>query len=377
MVKKNARETKTQKRGGQNRSLLKDGVTIFSWVAALMLGLSAVSVYINPNYFRFISILGLAFPFFVGGVLCALVACLLFARRKCWIPLGALLACFGSIRSYCPVNIPSAHPKDSYKIITYNTLGFASTASDTVKENGILDYVARENPDFFCFQEGTCSPVKLLGEKVLPTLHRNMPYSDTVKLADNTLGCTSKYPILKKEKLCQQGANGSAVFYLLLAPKDTLRLINCHLQSMGLSQDERTQYHDMVRKLNDNDAEKHSRLLISKISKASVLRADQADSVAAYIERNKGKNIIVCGDFNDTPISYAHQRIRRAGMTDAYAATANGIGRSFNRDAIYVRIDHLLCSGQWKPFSCRIDNSIASSDHYPLVGYLKRVKAVE
>ena len=84
-------------------------------------------------------------------------------------------------------------------------------------------------------------------------------------------------------------------------------------------------------------------------------------------------NIVAMGDFNDTPISYAHHKICSR-LTDCYRATANGIGRSFNRDAIYVRIDNIFCSSHFKPFAVRVDDTVPFSDHYPIIGYLKPVK---
>ena len=165
--------------------------------------------------------------------------------------------------------------------------------------------------------------------------------------------------------------NGSAVFLLLMAPGDTLRVVNCHLESMHLTPDDRAKYHRMVRAPETSDVDGSSRLLVSKISRAAVERARQADLVARYVERHREAGLLVCGDFNDTPISYTRRRIAR-GLTDAFRASGRGIGRSFNRDAIYVRIDHILCSKDWKPYGCHVDRSAAASDHYPVVAYLKR-----
>ena len=58
-------------------------------------------------------------------------------------------------------------------------------------------------------------------------------------------------------------------------------------------------------------------------------------------------------------------------LTDAYRATGNGIGRSFHKDAIYVRIDNIFCSDHWKPFAAMVENSVDYSDHYPVSAYLK------
>lgn len=137
---------------------------------------------------------------------------------------------------------------------------------------------------------------------------------------------------------------------------------------MHLSQDDRSQYHEMVVNPENSTPQASSRMLVSKISNASVVRSRQTVITAAYVERllKAGKSVILCGDFNDTPISYTRHRIASTGLTDAYVTTANGIGRSFNRDAIYVRIDNMFCSPDWKPYDCQVDASIKESDHYPI-----------
>lgn len=49
------------------------------------------------------------------------------------------------------------------------------------------------------------------------------------------------------------------------------------------------------------------RLLIRKLAEASAIRAPQADTIAHEITASPHPCIIVCGDFNDTPISYTHR----------------------------------------------------------------------
>ena len=58
-------------------------------------------------------------------------------------------------------------------------------------------------------------------------------------------------------------------------------------------------------------------------------------------------------------------------LTDTFRATGNGIGRSFAKDRIYVRIDHVFCSDHWRPFAANIDSGVHFSDHYPFTVWLK------
>ena len=87
----------------------------------------------------------------------------------------------------------------------------------------------------------------------------------------------------------------------------------------------------------------------------------------------KNDPVILTGDFNDSPISYAHRRLASE-LTDCYIASANGPGISYHYNCFYVRIDNIMCSEHWTPYECRVDNTIKASDHYPIVCKLSRVE---
>ena len=73
------------------------------------------------------------------------------------------------------------------------------------------------------------------------------------------------------------------------------------------------------------------------------IRAEQADIIADEIEALQGDYLIVCGDFNDTPISYARRRIQGQ-LRDAYVESGKGVGISYNGNMFWFRIDHILHS---------------------------------
>lgn len=347
-----------------------------SWAAVVLLWLSAASVYVNPSYFRFAGVIGLAFPFFLAVVVFMQIVMLIFSVHRAWVPLLGLCGCILSIRDYVPINVPSAPPKGAMKVISYNVNCFSANTKDETGTNVICAYVKRQRPDILCMQEAHAWPT-IYETDVEPVLRQQLAYADTMNFASSTLACFSRYPIIGKKRVCDTGSpNGATDFTLLLAPHDTLHVINCHLESMHLSQDDRSQYHEMVVNPENSTPKASSRMLVSKISNASVVRSRQTVITAAYVERllKAGKSVILCGDFNDTPISYTRHRIASTGLTDAYVTTANGIGRSFNRDAIYVRIDNMFCSPDWKPYDCQVDASIKESDHYPIISSFKRKK---
>ena len=115
-----------------------------------------------------------------------------------------------------------------------------------------------------------------------------------------------------------------------------------------------------------------SKLLLTKLGQANALRAVGAEAVHKYIEAHRQYPTIVCGDFNDNPISYSRHVIAK-GLTDCFAETGRGLGLSYNRKGFYFRIDHILCSDHFTPYNCQVDDKIDASDHYPILCWLKLV----
>ena len=353
-----------------------------AWVTVLLLSLCSLSTCTHPKNVPFAGTLSLAFPFFLVGLLLVLVLILLFFRRLWWIPVAGLLLNIVTIRNYFPLNIPSPAPKGCLKVISYNCMGYGR--GETVKdENGIghgellARYLAEQQADICCLQEADANK-DYFEKTVKPILKKAYPYCDTLRYdKTSTLGIWSRYPIARKKTISHCGNNSSGLFVVTLGTGDSIYVINNHLKSIGLSEEDKSAYSDIVHRKNDtvslDNMEEGTLALMSKINTSTEMRASQVDEVAAFVEQHKDKNIILCGDFNDTPVSYSHYQLGK-NLKDCYVATANGLGRTYNRYAMLVRIDHILCSPRfWKPYSCHIDNQVNYSDHYPIICYLQRV----
>lgn len=373
------------KRRSRLYTIVANIITGFSLATVLLLLMSVASTYISPEVSKYLSLLGLAFPIFLGGTLLMLLISLIFTWRRSWIPLVGLLLSWNSIFSYFPVNIPSPAPKESLKILSYNTASFGLYTDSTTKKNNedgdnrlVLDII-KEQPDIVGYQEGFGGAQ--FDNHVLPILKRNNYHAASVNLGGSYLGCFSKYPVVDKEILCQMGGNGAALFKIQLSAVDTLYFVVTHLKSTSLSADDRNTFEanmDQLYDENDKESVGYTDLstVASKIAEASVPRALQVDSVAQFIEQNAHRNLVVCGDFNDTPVSYTYRKIINSGnLADAFVESGNGLGRTFNRYAMVVRIDHILYStNHWKPYEAHIIDRPDRSDHNAVSVYLKRKK---
>lgn len=340
-----------------------------SWVSVFVLWGVAASVYVSPASSRLAGAVGILFPIALGAVLVSLVLTLLLAPRRSWISIFGLLCASGSIRSYCPLHPFSTSGSDSaLTVVSYNCYGFVSTTTSDARDS-ILQYVISQGTDIFCYQEGshdfpTWSAQSEAFKERFPYVSQPFPNESTCQ------GCCSRWPIVRSELVTSHTQNGVVAFWIERGKGDSLLVLNCHLQSNQLTTEDRSQYNQMVHRQQQSSADSTlhtSRTLASKFAAASAVRALMADTVVQYLERHPGVPTIVCGDFNDTPISYCTYRMQRHGLTDAYRAAGSGIGRSFNKDAMYVRIDHQFCSKPLRPVRALIDRTPKWSDHYPIV----------
>lgn len=343
-------------------------LSFLSWIAVLALWGCAASVYVSPDLFRYAAPVGLLFPFFAAAVAAMGAVCLALRPRLVWISLLGFALCFGTVRDYFPVNLSSPPPKNSIMLMSYNTMSCANWQT----EDGTLvvpRYVCESGPDVACLQEMSYRSdedsvdVRRIGQ-------RYGYHYDSQAFKGNRLAVLSRYPIVGKERICGEGYNGAAAFRVLLRERDTLTVVNAHLTSMSLNTDDRRSYYELIRNPESADTI-HGKLgIVRKIVRAGQLRACLADTLADFLKREAGRKLVLMGDFNDSPVSYAHHRVC-ALLTDAYRATGNGLGRSFNRDGIYVRIDNIFCSAHFKPYACSVLDDVPYSDHYPIVCYLK------
>lgn len=341
---------------------------------AVIMGMLAVgySDRIDPAQHPLAASLGLLFPAFLAANVAFLVFWLM--ARKLWaaIPVAGLIVAYQPVRTYAPLNVPADAPEDAIRVMSYNVYNY-TTWDEKAGNSEILEYLGRERPDILCLQEAGTSGRKR--EIIDSTLCAMYAYADTAKAADggDETDVYSRFPIVRKEPIRYDSrSNHSAAFWLKTGRDDTTIVVVCHFETTGLSPEDRTRFHQMMKgDVRRDEAQRESRQLWHKLGQAAAIRAPQADSVAAFVERHRGESIILAGDFNDSPISYTHRRLARL-LDDCYVATANGPGISYHYNAFYVRIDNIMCSDHWTPYACRVDNTIKASDHYPIVCSLKR-----
>ena len=330
---------------------------------------------INPAAHPTLGCAGMFFPFFIAANLLFLVLWIVIKWQRAWIPIAGFALAYAPIRTYIPLHFGSEEADEGnvLTVISYNVAGY-NHGEGSGAVDSIAAWLDREQPDIVCLQEDM-NP----RHEPFERLNALFEYNDTVHVNDvdnsyiNALGIHSRFPILKSEPIAYDSkSNGSAAFFLLIGG-DTVVVINNHLESTHLSPEERQRYKDVLKgEMEADSAREETRLLINKISSQMALRAPQADAVHDYIEAHRHLPIIVCGDFNDTPISYVRRTVAK-GLTDCFVEAGCGLGLSYNQKGFFFRIDHMMCSSDYMPTSCRVERKITASDHFPLICRLKKV----
>jgi endonuclease/exonuclease/phosphatase family metal-dependent hydrolase len=340
-------------------------------LSALLLLASAYSDRIPPERMLFFSYLGLVFPFIcllnIGFMLYWL-----FLRQWKYLSIGlvAFAVCWHPVRSYFPFHPGKKVEKESLiKVLTYNVMGFTYTDHREETTNHIIRYIADSEADIVCLQEYFVSR-PATARKIAAAL-KMYPYSSVIPLKNFGWGLAvySKYPITDSRRIAYPSEdNGSSIHRINLDGK-TLTLINNHLESFKLTSKDKVRYLDFIKGAGPETFSGLRSTIQQKLGPAFLIRAKQARAVAEEIKKSPSDYLLVCGDFNDTPISYAHRTVQ-GGLLDAFAESGMGLGITYNLNYFWFRIDNILYSSNMEAFRCTVDH-INYSDHYPVWCYLK------
>lgn len=320
----------------------------------------AYSSYLPPQYHPRWSVLGLLFPAFLCANVLFVLFWLLFKWKYAALSLLGLLLCFGTVRAYMPVNFSGEAPDSAIKVLTYNVGMFGQMDGHGWEDNPVLELILNSDADVVCLQEiggfGAAVNRKQLKQDVYPYV-----------AMDNGMACLSKYPILSKERIDYKSWGNSSFAYELCVGQDTVLLVNNHFESYKLSRADKKVYKDVL--VNPQSAEDNSdfKKLIKRIMRSNKTRGAQVDAVKTFLDAKAPnyRHVIVCGDFNETPVSYSHVRMAES-LNDAFASSGNGPGFTYKRNGMFFRLDHILVSDAVEVYDAYVDYSTDVSDHYPM-----------
>ncbi len=339
---------------------------------------SCLACYIDPSVFWPLQFLGLAFPFIVLFALVFLLASGIGRTMIFWVNLAAMIMAWPFIRTVVSIHAES-RPDTAIKVMSYNVRNFDlyNWSGNKETRTEIMKLVRSEDPDIICFQEyytddNEFRDTEYLRDSLGYQYHYMRITFDKHVSRENSrkenhmqwgLAIFSRHEITDRGlvQLGQSTAN-QCMYADIKIEGRLLRVYNTHLQSIHLGYDD----YDTIEELSENQSTSWRKLknILRKMKRATAARAHQARTLHEAISQYPGPKIL-CGDFNDAPVSYTYQTIS-GGMKDAFVERGRGFGSSFATKLGVYRIDFMLTDPAIGIHSCRTIHR-RLSDHYPII----------
>ena len=370
-------------------------ISALTLLDAILLLVSAYSDTISPTVWIVAPFLGLMF-----GVILLLsflwLGFLLLTRR--WmmtiVLLVTMLICSNRIWRYCPINLWSPAPQtnvltvngketttpvDTFRLMTFNTKALGGAKVWREKEDiPVIDMVRNCKADVVCLQEYHFANKNKQNTElsIRNRLLNEYPYYhfwvySGRKDKDMGLALYSKYPIVHSEKVDASEEDYCwAAYYELNVRGRKVGVINCHLNTNSISDKNRKLYKEQASHF-QVDSLSHMQEGMRQLAPSFRLRTRQAATIHKFIQKiNKKKEgrlpLIVCGDMNDTPVSFAYRTLR-GDMSDTWLEAGTGLGITFRDAPFLFRIDHIFHNEHFRTLQVRLMREVKESDHYPVM----------
>lgn len=255
------------------------------------------------------------------------------------------------------------------KIMSYNVkvFGLYNWEKNLNIKSNILRIIGEEKPNIVCLQEAfwvdkasnfiTIDSLKI----ILKTkyVHKS-PMATAVGKQNFGLVTISDYPIINQYSHKFKNSFNGFIFTDIIISTDTVRVYNCHLQSIHFDENDYT----LLETFNEKELNPEFKNLFKKYFKAYKKRANQSDIMKKSID-SCNYPVFICGDFNDIPISYTYLNIKN-NLFDSFTARGKFSDYTWNNYKIKQRIDYILYSNKYNCISHKVIKK-EYSDHYPVV----------
>lgn len=363
-------------------SVLKKYTKVIFYLASLLISfvafLSSLAGYVSPQTFWWLAVFGLAFIYVYLLNFFVFVFWLWRKSRIVFITLIPLLTGFGTFLSFFNFSFSNSEKAGdkNLSVMTYNVRIFDlyNWTKNLETRKNIISFLHKQNPDVLCMQEFFTSNDNTYNN--LDTLKQTLKANNTHTLFPVYLYGTdfwglatfTTYPIVKKEIVFsdKESANGCIATDIKIGT-DTVRIYNAHLQSVRFSRSDYT----FVKNMGETNATGQwagIKEIVVRLKRAFKIRATQAETLAEHIN-NCPYPIVLCGDFNDIPSSYAYHVISNS-LLDSFTEKGKGFSSTYIGVFPWLRIDYILHSKNMEVISYqKLPEKL--SDHYAVKAFLK------
>ncbi|MBK7870899.1 MAG: endonuclease/exonuclease/phosphatase family protein [Saprospiraceae bacterium] len=254
------------------------------------------------------------------------------------LSLSCIIFGWGHFRSIVGLSANSKSSPQGISIVSFNAHGSEKFRAELefAPPEALSDIFGDTPPQILCFQE---FPVRRAPQEAYFNYLQQKGYIHHSWKSKQELTLFSIFPILQT-KLKQFNRSNGYMYADLNIHGRVFRVFNVHLQSNAVSSLASKVATDGD--LQEEETWREVRGMMGRFKRAVQKRALQAEEVAAVIAESPYP-VIVCGDFNDIPQSYAYHTIAK-GLQDSFQRRGAGLGFTYVGDIPGLRIDYLLSS---------------------------------
>ena len=358
-------------------------LVVLNIIAALLLLLSYFSASESPEKHLWIAYFGLGYPIWL--TLNFLFFILWAIRRDKWILISLFSIVFGYSHFLHYFNpIPEKKPNvkgTNFSVMTYNVRLFDWYNWKHNKEtrNKIFDMLKKEDPDILCFQEFYLNkPAKTFTTrdtlvKFMKARYVHDFYPMVIKNEQfYGMATFSRYPIVKKGNIRFGNDRGnSCIFTDLKIGEDTIRVFNVHLASIRFEPEDYHFIEEVSEETKDKVNLADAQGIVTRLGKAFLRRTRQINDVMSYVEKSPYP-VLLCGDFNDTPVSYTYQQVSSV-LKDSFHERGFGVGHTYVGKFPSFRIDYIFHDNHFSVGDVHRDKE-KLSDHLPVIAKMTLLK---
>jgi len=355
------------------KKLLRNILVTLNIIAAVLLLVAYSSVFINPDFIAFPAFFGLAYPYLLLINIIFIIVWAINFKKEIIISLLVILLGLNHFNNYIRFGNDETGDYD-FNILSYNIRLFNHYDSEKNSEQAIVKYLDSVNSDIVCLQEfylnGRTS--SLDNRFVRPVSNDYDIHSKFVRIKDTRhygIVTLSRFPVIDRGDILHPNSGSLSIYTDILIDTDTFRIYNNHLQSFKLRRMEKSLLEEVYGG-DQNDTMKDLKDISFSLKQGFVRRARQALTVKEHIDSSPYP-VIVCGDFNDTPISFTYRKMRK-NLQDAFVESGKGAGFTYKGNYPPNRIDYILFDESLISTGYKTER-IRLSDHYPITAYFKLI----
>lgn len=350
-------------------------VLFFNWFFIACLLCADFSPLVNPAKVWPMAFLGLAQPALMVVNVVFLIYWIIRRKRQFAYTLITLLISMIHFSKQYQVSFGAQDPApdSSFKLMTWNVKLFDlyNWTGNKETRSEMFDLITTENPAVLCLQEFYSEDTGAFNNLDSLRAHHHYSYSShaytiTLRQTDHWGVATfSRYPIVNEGKIVFNNRSNNICLYTdIVIDGDTVRVYNMHLQSINFGYSDIRFVQTMLSEEDAEDEMENSKSILRRMKRAYTRRAEQSNGIALHMKSCRYP-MLICGDFNDTPVSYTY-RVLSDGMKDAFRESGSGFGKTFENPLPIPRIDYIFHSETLSSWEFKTIRTQGMSDHYPV-----------